>query len=190
MKIKNNKKNGFSLLEVIVSLGLFTIILFVATSSFLVLLNSDKKSRAAHTAMDNLSLATEDMSRKIKTGFTYDCEATGLPGAPMRNDCSSGGSSLYFTDQNGVNTVYRLTSSGAPVGIERVSGGVATRVTAPEINISKLTFFVKGTGTTASGDTKQPYVTILMEGVAKTGSISSAFELQTTVTQRVYDIGV
>lgn len=51
-------------------------------------------------------------------------------------------------------------------------------LTAPEITITDLRFYV--TGTTAGSD--QPYVTILIRGLVSAGTISStAFDIQTTI---------
>ena len=46
MSIHSQNKNGFTLVEMIVSIGLFTIALFIASSAFLAVLNADRKSRA------------------------------------------------------------------------------------------------------------------------------------------------
>lgn len=184
MKKDNAKtKKGFTLVEMIVAIGLFTIVLFIASSAFLAVLNADRKSRATRIAMDNLNLALEDMSRRIKTGTSYYCN--GIISSLGTNDCSSTGeSSIAFTEQDGVTrTAYRL-EGGA---IKRTVGvsGTELPVTAPEITIRNLKFIVNGS---SSGDITQPYVAILIEGDTRAGQITSGFKIQTTVTQRAYDI--
>lgn len=176
---QNNDKRGFTLLEMIVSLGLFTIVLFAASSAFLSMVNADKKSRATRIALDNLTLTLEDMSRRIKTGLAYDCGAVG--GA---TDCLGGDSQLNFIDQNGTATTYKITSDNK--GIERTTGASpALRMTAPEITINNLRFIVNGT---TPGDAVQPYVTIFTKGTTQVGQTSSEFNIETTVTQRAYDL--
>lgn len=181
----NYKKNhkGFTLLEMIVSIGLFTVILFISSSAFLAVLNADRKSRATRTAMDNLNLSLEDMSRRVKTGTTYNCGG----GAGVADCVAPGLNSIAFTEQDGTTrTIYRLqTDAFGKKFIERERSGVVLRATAPEIDISNLAFVVGGT---TVGDIVQPYVIILVNGTVSGGSVSSSFKIQTMVTQRAYDI--
>lgn len=157
----------------IVSLGLFTIIMFIATSAFLSIVNTDRKARAVRIAVDNLNIALEDMSRRIKTGSTYSCG-----GGAGTNDCPAGLGSFAFTEQDGsTRTIYTRGSNAV------LRNG--TQVTSSEITITNLRFIVSGSN--PSPDTKQPMVTIVIDGSLGSGTASSTFKIQTTVTQRAYD---
>ncbi|HBC70735.1 MAG: hypothetical protein UU05_C0030G0006 [Candidatus Curtissbacteria bacterium GW2011_GWA1_40_47] len=197
---KNSK--GFTLVEMIVSLGLFTIVLFIATSAFLSVINADRKSRATRIATDNLNLALEDMMRKIKTGYAYGCVGAG--------DCASG-TAFSFTSQNGVNFIYkRGVGSGAIVSgtassgcgstfytstqgcLLREEGGTTVPMiaTSPEIDIKSLKFAVSGSA--VFPDRSQPVVVVTIDGsigadLPNTAG-KSAFSIQTVVTQRPYDM--
>lgn len=173
-------RRGFTLVEMIVSIGLFMVVLFISSSAFLAVLNVDRKSRSTRIAMDSLNISLEDMVRRIKTGTTYNCGGTILSTGTA--DCSSGGTSIAFTDQEGKRTAYRL--DGTTIKRQVGSGGTELSVVAPEITISKLLFIVGGS---AVLDSLQPYVTILIDGTT-TGKVSSHFKMQTTVTSRAYDI--
>lgn len=179
--IPYSARKGFTLVEMIVSIGLFTIVLFISSSAFLAVLNVDRKSRSTRIAMDSLNISLEDMTRRIKTGTTYYCGGTIL--STGTTDCSSGGTSIAFTEQDGVTrTAYRL--DGTTIKRQVGSGGTELSVVAPEITINRLLFIVGGS---ASTDSLQPYVTILIDGTT-TGKISSHFSMQTTVTGRAYGI--
>ncbi len=175
---------GFTLVEMIVSIGLFTVVLFVSSSAFLSVLNADRKSRATRIAMDNLNLSLEDMSRSIKTGYRYDC---GLSGAPTDCGVAAAASQFNFYGQDGAPVTYTRVGTG----ITRQTGsGQPLIVTAPEIEITNLQFVVGGTAVGPSlGGTNvaQPYVVILVNGKTK-GTVISSFKIQTMVTQRAYDI--
>lgn len=177
---KNYKnKKGFTLLEMTVSLGIFTIIMFMATSAFLSIVRTDRKARTVRIAMDNLNIALEDMSRRIKTGGDYFCGAGGAAlGATNDCDTSTTVNTFYFTDQNGSRVNYSL--SGASI----LRDGVA--ITSPEIAITNLRFVVSGSAV-GSPDNKQPKVVVLIVGSLGTGEVSSGFNIQTTITQRAYD---
>lgn len=197
-------KEGFTLVEMIVSIGLFTIVLFIASSAFLAVLNADRKSRATRIAIDNLNLSLEDMSRRIKTGKTYNCGAVGAP--TDVNDCAyPGGTVLAITDQNNQRVIYKrgvgtgaITAGNAVSGcggtfssttqgclIRHITSEIPLLVTGKDIHIANLRFVVNGTATT---DSVQPYVVVLVDGITTAGKITSTFKLQTTITQRMYDI--
>lgn len=202
------QQKGFTLIEMIVSLGLFTIVMFVATSAFLSIVNADRKSRATRVAIDNLNLALEDMSRKIKTGTAYSCDGG--------SDCVAG-SAFSFVDQTLAAATYkRGAGSSAIVGGIAASGcgdalyvgkgcllradstGAFSVATSPEIDLTGLKFIVSGSlpcGATAtcaaSGttDAKQPGVIVLASGSlpAMGASPATSFKIQTTIVQRAYD---
>lgn len=184
MKIPSSTRvsRGFTLVEMIVSIGLFTIVLFIVSSAFLAILNADRKSRSTRIAMDSLNLSLEDMARRIKTGSAYYCEGT--VASTGTNDCSGGGeTSIAFTEQDGVTrTAYRL--EGTTIKRQVGTGGIELPIVSSEITINKLLFIVNGSDVT---DSLQPYVTILIDGTTK-GKVFSNFKIQTTVTQRSYDI--
>ncbi len=176
-------RRGFTLVEMIVSIGLFTTVLFISSSAFLTVLNADRKSRSTRIAMDSLNISLEDMARRIKTGTTYSCGGSVLSLGTA--DCSSGGTSIAFTEQDGTTrTAYRLDGTTMTIKRQVGTSGTELSVVSPEIAINKLLFIVGGS---APNDSLQPYVTILIDGTT-TGKVFSRFSMQTTVTMRAYDI--
>ena len=73
-KITRNNKTGFTLVEIIVALGLFTIVMFVATGALLSIVSVNKKAQAQQSAINNLNFALENMTRSLRTGYNYHCE--------------------------------------------------------------------------------------------------------------------
>lgn len=191
--IPNSTKKGFSLVEMIVSLGIFTIILFIATSAFLTVVNADRKSRATRIAMDNLNLTLEDMSRRIKTGSSYNCGANIAP----TKDCSGGENSFKFVDQDNRPIIYKWAQgTGCSVSYGLAQGCILRTIpgdpltsfmlaTSPEIDITKLKFLVSGSD--LSPDTRQPVVVVMIEGTLGVDPKKTTFKIQTTITQRKYD---
>lgn len=176
---KNSR--GFTLIEMTVSLGLFTIIMFIATSAFLSIVNIDRKSRAVRIATDNLNIALEDMSRRIKTGSTYYC---GSPDTGGVGDCPAGNSTFFFTGQDGLRVNYTLTNGAI---WRAIGSNPSVQVTSSEINITGLKFVVSGSAPLSSLDQRQPMVVIVIDGSLGTGTVSSAIKIETLITQRVYD---
>lgn len=173
LKIKNNK--GFSLIELIVSLGLFTVVMMISTGAMLALSDTSKKAQSMRVAFDNLNLALESMSREIRMGTQYHCDVS-VGVVTSARDCVSGSSSISFLSQNGEQITYSLNSGT----IEREKGFVFQDLTAPEINITNLKFYVFDT----LDLNKQPRVIISIKGTAGT-HISSDFNIQTTITSRI-----
>jgi len=67
-KYQINKIKGFTLAELIVALGIFAVIITVATSILLHSLRSLRYVAHQAGAMDNISLAVEQMAREIRMG--------------------------------------------------------------------------------------------------------------------------
>ena len=81
-----SKKSGFTLIEIIVSLGVFSVVLMIAVGALLVLIVSNRQLQDEQSVLSNLSFALDSMTREIRTGSNYFCAASnsataGLGGA-------------------------------------------------------------------------------------------------------------
>jgi type II secretory pathway pseudopilin PulG len=180
---KINKKKGFTLVEIMVSLSVFIIIMTVSLGSILSILNSSEKSQTKKTAMDNLNFALESMARTIRFGTDFHCGTT-ASSPPLPNDCASGDTSFSVRDSNGALIVYSL--SGGQI-MKSVNNGTASAVTSNEVTISRLRFYVFGS--LQWPDINQPRVMMLLSGtVGIKAETQSTFNLETSVSQRKLDI--
>ncbi len=207
--IHNSYKKGFTLVEMIVSFGIFIIVLFIATSAFFSIVNADRNSRLTRIATDNLNVVLEDISRRIKIGDSYDCYDKD---AESEKDCLNGGTGITFKEQlnEQLDTLisYKKGLGSDPITQGSITDGGCgntyssnqgcvlrgdsnlffTPVTSPEINIKNLKFIVGGSN---FSDTQQPFVVIVIDGSLGNTTLNQAgkvgFKIQTTVTQRSYD---
>jgi prepilin-type N-terminal cleavage/methylation domain-containing protein len=182
-------KSGFTLIELLVSVAIFSVVLVIALGALLSMSEADRKAQSLKTIINNLNFSIESMARTIRTGYDYHC------GDPSQFDCLSGGTSFYFTGADGRPYTYKFETaqanlcgqSVAPTGcvLRSVAGSALMPLTSPEVVMTRVTFYVLGS---VRNDTIQPRVTILMSGyvVFKDGQ-KSQFNIQTTVTQRIYD---
>ena len=137
MIMKTNR--GFTLVELIVSLGIFTAVMFIATGALLSIINVNKKAQAQQSAINNINFALENMARNIRTGSSYVCSSDGdstilgrysgtsIPPSQDDNGCSTGGTALAFNSNitgnsdvdtwayvfkevNGKGSIWKLTS--------------------------------------------------------------------------------
>jgi type II secretory pathway pseudopilin PulG len=192
---------GFTIIEMIVATGIFTIVMLVVVGSLISLNNESRKSRSVRLVTDNLSSAIDSMSRNMRMGAYYHCGCgtLGTPSTPgdvnypdgardcPMSDAQGGGGDqcLAFESQFGNQAlatdqyVYRLFGNR----IQRSKDGGVTFIdlTAPEIRINDLHFFVQG----STPDAHQPVVTLVIRGTASvTPKIATDFNIQTTLGSR------
>jgi prepilin-type N-terminal cleavage/methylation domain-containing protein len=72
---KNNRhtQHGFTLIEAMVAIAIFTIVMVIGISALLNINNTNKKSQNLRTIIDNVNFVMEDMSRNFKLGSAYHC---------------------------------------------------------------------------------------------------------------------
>lgn len=71
--MKNKSQKGFTLVEMIVSLGIFSVVAVVALGALMKIMTANQKAQTLQSAMTNINFALEAMSREIRTGYNYNC---------------------------------------------------------------------------------------------------------------------
>lgn len=183
------QSQGFTLVELLVSVAIFSVVMLVAVGSLLTMVEASRKAQAMKSVINNLNFALESMSRTIRVGTFYHCGVTGSIGTPQ--DCSQGSSYFAFEKSGGNSSslsdqiVYRLIDNRIERSID--GGGTFIPITAPEVVVEDLRFYV--VGSQATPDTVQPKVVMIVRGSAQITSRSrTEFNLQTTIAQRLPDI--
>lgn len=69
------KERGFTLIEMIVSLGVFSIVITIAVGALLVIISTNKQLQAEQSVMSNLAFAMDSMTREMRTGYSYYCDS-------------------------------------------------------------------------------------------------------------------
>ncbi len=196
-KRRNNTDKGFTLIELLIATAVFVAIMTVSLGSVVSILDAGRKARSLKSVMTNLNFTIEVMSREIKFGTHYHCTQDGevvvFPPSPQNCTSTNGlvaQKAISFVTSEDVDVIYKLVGTQIQKSID---GGVTfLGVTSPEIVIQDLRFFVFNSFSQASTDPDeaQPRVTILVRGYAgERPSSQSNFMLQTTVSQRIPDIG-
>ncbi|HEX2792463.1 MAG TPA: type II secretion system protein [Candidatus Paceibacterota bacterium] len=171
-------RRGYTLLELIVSVGLFSLVMLVVMGAYLSLISIDRRARATNDLVTNLSFALESMMRNVRTGSNYSCGSG-------NGTCSQ----FSFKDSDNQSYTYLLRSDGTIgqcSGVGSCSQTTATQITDPRITITDLDFYVRGVG---SSDGIQPQMTASISGTMPTDQGESVeFTIQTGATQRLIDI--
>ncbi len=187
-KNKTNKnKKGFTLIEVIISISIFIVIVTVSLGAIANIFDANRKSQSLKAIMTNLNFALEVIAREMRFGTNYHCGEDGDIAQPQ--NCTEGGNFISFLSSDGNQVVYRLNISTNQLEKSINGGSSYIGITAPEITIQSLKFFVLGaTVEVAPASPLQPKVIILIKGYAGTKTTSqSVFTLETTVSQRILD---
>lgn len=194
--------NGFTLIEVLVSMSIFTMVVGMAVGTLIVLMDANAKAQNVQQAISNVSFALDSMTRDIRTGLFYECQtSTGsLHVSDHTNDCTSGtsGDNFAFTETGGSLTAgcagdrigYRFNSSENTIERRLCLADAGTSwdpITSPNVIIEHMHFSVAHTD--KFPDTFSPLVTIYVE--ARAGDVEgtdTSFTLQASVTQQSLDL--
>lgn len=196
------QNQGFTLIEMIVSLGIFSIVVTTAVGAMLILISTNQQLQSEQNVMTNLSFALDTMTREIRTGYNYYCTSNTAQinfheniGAAV-NDCDSGregntkqGVSFYeggksLTGASSATRIIYYYDAGTESIYRKIGGDSAQAIVSSGLAITDAQFYVTGT---TLGDTEQPTVTIYLEA-QDVNDDSKTYYLQTTVTQRILDI--
>ena len=172
MKNKNSKIGGFTLIELIVALGVFMVVMTITLSAFINIMDIQNKTESFRKVNDNLNFAMEAMMREIREGKNY-CHA-----------CPEG--TISFTDKDGKAIEYKLNTEEYIIERKENSGGWI-RMTSEGVKITRLSFSVSAEETYPR-DKQQPLVTISIGGESgEKEKLKSRLDLQATVSQRKLD---
>ena len=153
---------GYTLVELIVAVGLFALVMLLASGAYLVMIGINRNVQGIATGIDNLSFALDTMTRTIRTGTDY----------------SVGGTTFSVTNANGNRVNYSL--------LNNIIYQDSAPLTDPSVNVSSLMFYDYGT---SSGDSEQARVTIIVSGTVSSGpGKTEAFTVETGATMRGTDI--
>jgi prepilin-type N-terminal cleavage/methylation domain-containing protein len=165
-KISNN--SGFTLIEMMVSVALFSIVLIVVMGSILTIVDVNRKSQSLTVVMNDLSFALDSFNRTVKTG-----EIETLDGLHT---------AITILNQDEQRITYEYDSNAKAI-LRSVEGGSQdVPITSDEVEIERAEF------TVFDGTDQQPRVLVLIRGVANVSPrISSDFTIQTTISERNLD---
>lgn len=188
---KLSRRRAFSLIELMVAVSIFSVVMLIAVGSLLSMIDANRKAQAIKSVINNLNFAIESMVRNARVGTNFHCENDSfVNNAESPLDCAAGGILFAFEGQFGSpldpndQIVYRI--NGTQLERSTDSGTNFIAVTAPEVVIDKLTFYVTGAPRL---DSLQPHMVVIIQGHAGRDKRSrTEFNLQGGATQRLLDI--
>ncbi len=178
-----------------VAIAVFSIVMVAASGALLNVIDANNKAKSIKTAVNNITLALETISKDMRMGSDYSCDKNG-DGA-VDGDCYDGGTLISFKSSKGLrNFTYYKFDNGQIMGCvsdatdtsgENCRGGTYSAITSSEVDLKFVRFYVTGVGnsTKAIGDGKtQPRVIITISGEAGSREkTKTQFDLQTSISQ-------
>lgn len=154
-------ERGFTIIELLVAIGLFSIILTIAVGGAVGALKTQRQVIGLISANSNLSLAMEQMAREIRTGYNLSVDS---------------GGGLVFKNIKGDTTCYYLSSDFSIMRsvnvLPQCTGGIV--ITSDSVGVRYLTFKVQNSRATV----------ILGVSSKEKEVMGNIIQIQTTVAAR------
>ena len=194
---KIEKKGGFTLVEMLVAIAIFSIVMTVAAGALLNVIDANRKAQAIKTVINNLEFALEGISKDMRMGTEYSCSTDG--GNTFIGDCSGGGNAIRYKSPKAGNDWFAYYKFDINKGQLWECLQNATRTcntssdyqpltTTEELTINKAVFYVLGVENPDDPAT-QPRMILTISGTAGTKTrLQTTFDLQTGVSQRIRPI--
>lgn len=184
-RLKHNQ-SGFTIVETLVTMAIFTTALTSLANIFLFTNRSQRKTQAVQQSQTDARFALEVMAQAVRRGsLDYPYYGGTIAVNPQ--------AVLALLDQSGNHIQFRRTVSGGNglVQISQDNGVTWTDLTPNDVSVSTLSFYLSpSTDPFAAAPTSntQPLVTIAMSTINTTieGATLRPTYLQTTVSSRQY----
>ena len=208
---------GFTLIETMISIGIFMILVTIAIGGFIQALHTQGEVGTLISAQSNVSLGIEEMAREIRTGYLFchagasstesGCDSLPLEppakcntlidsGYPDSSASSSLGNgdlpiwscpALNFFNANSENVRYSLSTSGQLIRTDSSQNNGPQPLTSSDVKVTYLKFFLFGN---TEGDGWAPRITIML-GIAPSSTDpaieNNVLHFETTVSARQID---
>ena len=185
--LKSKNLGGFTLVELLVSIGLFSTVMLIALITLFTLTFYNKESKNIQVATDAVAFLMDDIVRQARFGYNYHCDDSGEIDKPK--DCSGGGNYLALesgdygdVDNPSDQIVYRFDEDDKKIYKSTNSGSDFSDITPETVEVNSLKFYVFGS---AEDDDVIPRILITMRATANAGRDNEvSVTLQSTATQR------
>ncbi len=167
---KNSEaRRGFTLVELIVAVGIFGMVMALAVGIFVKLLRTQRAVVALIAMNDNASLALEQVAREIRTGSGFSLTQGGL------NFFNAKGEAVrYALDQNAIG--------------RSVAQGPIRHITGNNVMVDRLDFTLTGSAPNGLPDGLQPRIVIVLSVSAVASEAAGVVNhYQTAVSPRLLD---
>lgn len=182
---------GFTLVEALVAMSIFTIILLSTVDMMLIVIKAQDTTSRIQAITDNARASLELITKEMRTGIGYQmnhiCTPPSLPGE-IHFESTSGKRVYYFDPVT--HAIYRainidITSPAQCFDALATGPQPFQPFTSPEVVVETFAFQLYGAAPGSSDG--QPVVAITMK-IKPSGALGAPVSVQTSVTRRVRDL--
>lgn len=163
---KTTFRKGFSLIEILIVITLFSILAFLVTQSTLQSFRGTRKADASGKVRDSLDFAASTVERNVRNAKSITSAATTCDGTSR--------TSLSYVDQSGTTRVFSYNGNAAN-GYLALDG---VRITSADITVTSLSF-----SCTITSVVNPPVIDYVISGKAL--NVDTTEESFTTISRRV-----
>jgi prepilin-type N-terminal cleavage/methylation domain-containing protein len=205
---RSSRQRGFTLIEMLVAVGLFSVVMLVAVSVILSIIGNNRKAQGINNVVNNLNFAIESMVRDMKTGYLYKCDPNTFPisqdTSSLCPDATVSRNSIeFFSTLSGTPTPvqYRFippttASDGVytPGHIVKRTGtglgnGDVDLTSKTDVDIQNVEMYIHSPTPGNSLNPSQPSIFLIIRGKANIlENEVTEFGLQTFISQRVLNL--
>ena len=192
LHLRKNKKEGFTLIEMVVSLAIFSVVAVIALGALIRIISANQKAQAIQAAVTNVNFALESMSREIRVGKDLiPTSGTAIDEVSFVSMRSHEKCELYnayrFIDVSGIKHLQKaeeIDPDDCAVGSKVFTDSDFIDITSPNITLTGGSFTV----TPDPADSSKPYklISFQLSGFAGDKEKNRTyFDVQTAVSSRV-----
>jgi len=188
-------QKAFTLIEVIVSVAIFSMAITIASGIFVATIQAQRASLANQELLDQTSYLIEYMSRAIRMA-QKDMSGACLTNAGSKNNYETNASSnrIRFVSYNALCQEFFLDITDATIKQRKSTNNTALNFADPlpltSDNLQVTSFKLGSSATWDQDDNDQPRVSMLLEiqGTGGKPEARPAIRIQTSISQRNIDI--
>lgn len=166
---KFRHQKGFTLIELITSMFIFSILAIMISSVFISSLNMERRAFNIQQIVENVNFIFEAMAKEIRVA--------NLAPQDTDSECLIPAATLNFVNASGENIVYSLVNGN----IHRSVNGVDSVLSSNTVEFTRFQFCIRGS---TVGDNTQPRITVLAAVRTREASQQEIIDIQTTLSQR------
>ncbi|MFA5126923.1 MAG: prepilin-type N-terminal cleavage/methylation domain-containing protein [Patescibacteria group bacterium] len=186
---------GFSLVEMLVAIAVFMILTVILSGIYVAFNRNQNRANVSQKMVNNLQYVFEIVSRQIRDNSIVDFSST-CPIAGYTDSCillQREDGSLFAFAHNDQALEYLLINKDAGGAYAIINEpGSSIKFLSPDVNNIKVDlarFYIQPSINPylQGGSNQQPKVTVALQVVySGTGNVSSVYNIQTTVSSRIY----
>lgn len=160
-KIRTN--SGFTLIELITSLAIFSVLIAILSALFISSLTMQRRAFNIQQLVENSNFILDAMTKEVRT-------------ARVRTSASPS-DILDFANTSSESVQYSLAGGS----VHRTVNGTDTVMNSNAVEFTRLQFYISGV---ATGDKRQPRITIVASLRSREVNQRQSMDIQTTLSQR------